>query len=121
VRAPLPALLVDAVLVLLFAAVGRASHAEGVTAGGVALVAWPFLVALGVGWLLARLRGAWPLSLTGGVLVWLVTVVVGLALRVATGGGFAVSFGVVTLVVLGAFLLGWRAVRWAVGRRPRPA
>jgi hypothetical protein len=40
--------------------------------------------------------------------VWLVTVVLGLVLRVVTGGGFAWSFGVVTLIVLGVFLVGWR-------------
>jgi hypothetical protein len=40
--------------------------------------------------------------------VWLVTVVLGLVLRVVTGGGFAWSFALVTLLVLGTFLVGWR-------------
>jgi hypothetical protein len=40
--------------------------------------------------------------------VWLTTVVLGLVVRVLAGGGFAWSFGVVTLVVLGVFLMGWR-------------
>ena len=114
--ARLVAFLVDACCVALFAAVGRASHAEGVTAGGVASVAWPFLVALTLGWGVARARGTWPVRLRGAVPVWLVTVVAGLALRVAVGGGFALSFGVVTLLVLALLLLGWRSAV-AVGAR----
>jgi hypothetical protein len=101
----------DVLSVLLFATVGRASHAEGLTAGGVLGVAWPFLTALAVGWGLVRARGAWPLSVGAAVPAWLVTACLGLALRVASGGGFAWSFGVVTLVVLGLFLVGWRCAR----------
>ncbi|WP_406830894.1 DUF3054 domain-containing protein [Pedococcus sp. KACC 23699] len=114
-RRVVPAFLLDAAAVLLFATIGRASHEEGVTLGGVLLVAWPFLAALALGWALARARGAWPTGLPGSVVVWLTTVVVGLCLRVATGGGFAWSFAVVTLVVLGLFVVGWRCVR-EVGR-----
>ena len=107
-RGRVVAFVVDACFVLLFATVGRASHREGLTVGGVLEVAWPFLVALVVGWLAAvRLRG-WPVAVPGSEVVWLVTVVLGLGLRVLTGGGFAWSFGVVTLLVLGLFLVGWR-------------
>jgi hypothetical protein len=119
VRRAAGAFLLDVAAVLLFATIGRASHAEGVTAGGVVLVAWPFLVALAVGWAMAggRLRGAadgrhpWPVGVPGSPVVWLCTVLLGLALRVATGGGFAWSFAVVTLVVLGLLIVGWRCVR----------
>ena len=104
--------------VLLFATIGRISHAEGVTVGGVAGVAGPFLVALLVGWGVARQRSGWPVRIPGSSIVWLVTVVLGLLLRVATGGGFAWSFGLVTLLTLGLFLIGWRCaaevVRFAV-------
>ncbi|SDO96629.1 Protein of unknown function [Pedococcus dokdonensis] len=102
------ALSVDLVLVLLFALVGRVSHDEGATWAGVLQVAWPFVVALLVGWLLARRRSGWPVRMPGSTTVWAVTAVFGLVLRVATGGGFAWSFGVVTLVLLGIFLVGWR-------------
>ena len=115
-----PAFLVDAAFVVLFATLGRATHAEGVTGGGVDSVAWPFLVALALGWAVVRARGRWPLAVADGVLVWLVTALVGLAVRVAAGGGFAVSFGAVTLVVLGVFLVGWRVLR-RVARRPARA
>lgn len=114
------AFLVDAAFVVLFATLGRASHAEGVTAGGVTSVAWPFLLALALGWAVVRARGRWPLTVPDGVLVWLVTALVGLAVRVAAGGGFAVSFGIVTLLVLGAFLVGWRVLSRLL-LRPGPA
>ena len=50
-----------------------------------------------------ELRGVWVASVAGGML-----------LRRVTGEGTAVSFVVVATVVLGAALLGWRAV---AGRR----
>ena len=102
------ALAVDLACVVLFATIGRLSHEEGVTVGGVLGVAWPFVVALLVGWVVAYRRSGWPVRMPGSSTVWLVTAVLGLVLRVATGGGFAWSFGVVTLVVLGLFLVGWR-------------
>jgi hypothetical protein len=109
------AFLVDACLVLTFATIGRASHDESLTVGAVLEVAWPFLVALALGWAAARARsGGWPVRLTGSAVVWLVTAVGGLALRVLTGGGFAWSFGLVTLLVLGIFLVGWRCAVEAV-------
>jgi hypothetical protein len=118
VRAAAPAFLVDAAFVLLFATLGRISHTEGVSWAGVLGVAGPFLVALATGWALARWRTGWPTRPQGSTPVWLVTVALGLALRVATGGGFAWSFGLVTLVMLGLFLIGWRCavevVRFAV-------
>ena len=113
------ALVADLAFVVLFATIGRISHTEGVTLGGVLGVAWPFVVALLVGWAVARLRTGWPVRMPGSSTVWLVTVVLGLLLRVATGGGFAWSFGVVTLLALGLFILGWRCaaevLRFAVG------
>jgi hypothetical protein len=108
VRAAAVALVVDVAFVLLFATIGRLSHDEGLTGAGVVGVAGPFVVALLVGWLVAWRRSGWPVRMRGSTTLWLVTAVLGLALRVATGGGFAWSFGIVTLVVLGLFLVGWR-------------
>jgi hypothetical protein len=42
--------------------------------------------------------------------VWILAAGGGMILRVATGGGFAVAFLVVTLIVLAIFLVGWRAI-----------
>lgn len=116
-----PLILLDAGLVIAFAALGRRSHDEGVTLSGVVEVAAPFLIALAVGWLVAR---AWkaPAALQTGVVVWAVTVVLGLALRNAVfDRGVAVSFMIVAALTLGALLLGWRAaVRLPPVRRALP-
>ena len=97
----------DGAAVLLFAAVGRLSHAEGVTPVGVLEVAWPFLVGGAVGTLAGR---TWrrPASLTSGLAVWAGTLVGGMLLRALTGGGVQLSFVVVAAVVLAVLLLGWR-------------
>lgn len=113
-----PALLLDAVLVLVFAAIGRASHDED--PAGFLLTAWPFLVALLVGHAVAALlppRPRRPWSLAWGGVVWVVTVVGGMVLRVATGDTAQVPFIVVATIVLGVFLVGWRALAALLRRR----
>ncbi|WEO76684.1 DUF3054 domain-containing protein [Cryobacterium sp. SO2] len=98
----------DAALLLLFVVIGRASHGEGLW--GVLGTWWPFLGGLLVGWLVLR---AWrtPLQIVWtGLGVWLITVVVGMLLRVASGQGVQLSFVIVTVLVIGVFLLGWRAI-----------
>jgi hypothetical protein len=108
----------DVVGVLLFCAIGRRSHAEGLTVAGVADTAWPFLLGTAVGWLLSR---AWrrPTAVAPtGVVVWLCTVVVGMLLRRATSAGTAVSFIVVATAATAVMLLGWRVVVAALRRAP---
>lgn len=105
----------DAVLVLAFVLIGRASHGEGLLA--TLETYWPFLVGLAVGWLMTQ---AWrhPLAVVPtGLVIWLSTVLVGLGLRFVTGQGTQLSFMIVTAVVLGVFLLGWRAVAALIRRR----
>lgn len=114
------ALTVDVLLVLLFAGLGRRTHA--LDAAGLLATAWPFLAGLLLGWLAWRVRRApfavWP----RGVALWATTVAVGMGLRLAVGEGAAPSFVLVTLAVLGVFLLGPRALisalRAARSRRP---
>ena len=117
----------DLACVLVFAAVGRASHAEDVGLRGLAGTAGPFVVGWVAGWVLvvavpwARER---PAAVRAGLLVWMPVVVVGMVLRYATGAGVQLSFVVVATVVLGVFLLGWRGVarlvRHAVRRSTTP-
>lgn len=107
----LPAVIVDAVFVLVFAAIGRASHDENPL--GFLITAWPFLVALVVGHALAALvpaRPRRPWSLGWGLIVWVVTVAGGMLLRLATGDTAETPFIVVATLVLAAMLLGWRLV-----------
>ncbi|KIA66394.1 DUF3054 domain-containing protein [Nocardia vulneris] len=114
-------LVVDALLVILFCAIGRRSHDEAVLTGLLRTL-WPFAIGLALGWLVAiaaasRLFGdagriarfdaaaLWPT----GILVWLGTLCGGMLLRVVSGQGTAFSFVLVAGVVLALFLLGWRA------------
>ncbi|WP_105030332.1 DUF3054 domain-containing protein [Arthrobacter ruber] len=108
----------DVALVLAFAASGRRTHEHGVSAAGVLETAWPFLFAYAVTTVVAR---AWrtPAALRPtGLTLWLGTVVGGLALRALSGAGVAPSFQVVTLLVLGVFLLAPRVVARAIRRPP---
>jgi hypothetical protein len=119
-RLPWWALALDALLVVAFVVIGRRSHAEGLDLPGLAVTLWPFAVGLVVGWL-SVVGVRWPLPrLASGAVVWVSTVVLGVLLRVASGQGVQLSFVVVTIVVLGVFLLGWRGAA-ALARRGRRA
>lgn len=103
-----PTLAVDVIAILLFAIVGRSSHAEATTATGVLETAWPFLVGGLVGVLISR---GWrrPTALTTGVVVWLSTLVLGMLLRLVSGSTAQIPFVIVATIVLGVLLVGWRA------------
>src|ERR1700676_2980970 len=107
----------DIVCVIVVCAIGRRSHAEGLTVAGVAETAWPFLAGTAVGWLLAR---GWrhPVALVPtGVVVWVCTVAVGMLLRKASSQGVALSFVVVASLVTALLLVGWRTAATVVTRR----
>lgn len=111
-------LLFDAVVLLVFASVGRRSHDEGNAITGVLVTAWPFLVAAGFGHLinLAALRRP-PSALVAGVVVWVCTVAGGMLLRHLADRGTAFSFIVVATTFTGVFMLGWRAAAaWRIRR-----
>lgn len=124
-RTPTPSVValaagLDAALLLLFVLIGRASHGEDLL--GVLTTWWPFLAGLVVAWLVLR---AWrhPVRIRWtGLAIWVITVVVGLLLRVVSQQGVQFSFVVVTFLVVGAFLVGWRAIgALVVNRRHRAA
>lgn len=102
------ALAADLVLVVVFAVIGRASHDEEVWSG-LGVTAWPFLVALLAGWLLALAWRAPTAPLRSGVPIWLITVIGGMVLRAVSGQGVAIAFIIVATIVLGVLLVGWRA------------
>ena len=108
------AIAIDAVLVLAFVVIGRANHHAGDSLSGIASTAWPFLAGLAVGEA-ATLPWRRPFALVPtGVGVWLATVVIGHALRVAAGQGTEADFIAVSAAFLGLFLLGWRVVAMRV-------
>ncbi len=112
-RAALGAFALDALLVTVFAAIGRATH-EGDPFGpggsGLAQTAWPFLVSLLAGWLIALAWRRPAAVVRTGVPVWAVTVAGGMLLRAVSGQGTAVAFIIVATGTLLAFLVGWRAI-----------
>lgn len=121
-RVPIVPFLLDLVLVIIFAALGRSTHHDEIFgAWGTKLwtTSWPFVAALALGWLVLRIWRT-PISLRRGLGLWLVVVVVGLTLRGLTGGGLALPFVLVATGTLLVFLVGWRAIANLTARRSRP-
>jgi hypothetical protein len=105
----------DAALLLVFVVIGRANHGgEGLF--GVLSAWWPFQAGLLVAWLIMRAWRTPALIRWTGVGVWLITVPVAMLLRVLSGQGVQTSFILVTVVVVGGFLLGWRLIALLVRR-----
>lgn len=106
------AILIDLVLVVVFCVIGRLSHAEGILSDlpGLLNTTWPFVLALLLAHGVLLLRKAQPERMLPGVMVWFLTVVIGLLLRVFSGQGTAVPFIIVATLTLALFLLGWRAI-----------
>jgi len=109
----------DVILVLVFVVVGRVSHGEELSLLGILVTLWPFLVGLVIGHLLMRAWRAPFRVVWTGIGIWIATVAVGMLLRLASGQGIALSFVLVATVVLGIFLLGWRAFALLITRRRR--
>lgn len=118
-RSALLALLADVVLVVVFTAIGRATHDGDVLGGGgsgLLVTAWPFVTGLLAGWAVSR---GWrrPLApLRTGLVVWGLTLVVGMLLRAVSGQGVAVAFVIVAAVTLLVFLVGWRVIVGLIAR-----
>jgi hypothetical protein len=106
------------VAILVFAAAGKSSHDEHGGAVEVLVIAWPFVAGAVLGWgaHLAVRRTA-PVPPAAGLWVLAGAVGGGHLLRVVTGRGTAASFVVVSVVVLGVLLVGWRALARLVTRR----
>ncbi|WP_181783264.1 DUF3054 domain-containing protein [Pseudonocardia pini] len=103
------ALAADAVAVLVFAAIGRASHEEAGSVLGLVGTAAPFLVGLVAAWATPWVR-AQPSGIKAGAVVVVGTAGLGLLLRAAFTGRLPLSFAIVATVSLAVFLLGWRGV-----------
>lgn len=110
----------DALLLVVFVALGRGSHSEALSAAGILGTAWPFVVGAALGWAGSFvLLGRAPTDWAGGVLVWVGAIAGGMLLRAVTGQGVAMSFVAVASIVTALLLFGWRAIagRLARGRR----
>jgi Protein of unknown function (DUF3054) len=111
------AVLGDAMAVVVFAAIGRASHDESTGAHGIWHTAWPFLLGAALGLAATAYARTSPTAVRTGVRVWVWTLVIGMVVRAATGAGTAVAFVIVAAIVLAVFLVGWRVL---LGRRAGP-
>lgn len=113
----------DVLVVAVFTLVGRRTHDEPLDPAGWWQTAWPFLAGLLIGWaVVAMTTRAWPTRLWHGLPVWISTVFAGMAFRDMADQGTALSFVVVATLFLGATLLGWRLLLWAIDRRrPEPS
>jgi hypothetical protein len=115
------AFFLDLLVVLVFAAAGRASHDLSDDVLGVLATAWPFLVGLVVGWVAVLRRPArWASWWLDGLVVAASTLVIGMLLRSVSGGGTALPFVLVATGTLVAGLVGWRALAALLARRSSP-
>ena len=104
------AVITDAVLIVVFAAVGRRTHDEGSAIGQTLVIAAPFLIGYALAAAALRLDRD-PLSTRRAIPVWLAGIAVGLALRgTVFDRGLAPAFVVVAFLTTGLLLLGWRSV-----------
>jgi hypothetical protein len=101
---------------MVFAAIGRASHHEDVLSG-LFVTAWPFLVSLTAGWLIAQGWRAPAAPVRTGLPVWALTVAGGMLLRAVAGQGVVLAFVIVAAIVLLLFLVGWRVIARLITRR----
>ena len=111
-------LLIDLLLVGVFAVVGRLSHYGTLTVGGWWTTAWPFLAGCLLAWAALAVTRRPPGAVGSGVVVWLGSLVGGMVLRQASGQGTATAFVVVATLVLGLLLVLPRVLS-RVGARAR--
>jgi hypothetical protein len=111
------AALADIASIVLFVAIGRRNHDEGEAVDGIATVAAPVLIALVVGWIVAR---AWrrPMQVDAAFIIWPITVALGMVLRnLVFDRGTALPFIIVATIFTGVFLVGWRLVAGRISAR----
>jgi hypothetical protein len=114
-RITLLAAAADAVAVVVFAAVGRVSHAEADDLLGLVGTAAPFGVGLVAAWATPVVRHD-PAAWQAGAVATLCTAGIGLLVRFGFTGRLPLSFAVVATVSLAVLLLGWRGLAAVVSR-----
>lgn len=108
---PIVAVVIDIALVAGFAALGMSSHQEEITGNELFRVAAPFAIACLFASIMTGFWHSWQRMWPAGLVVWLSTVFIGVALRVLIfSDGSHWSFVTVSLIVLGILLLGRRAI-----------
>ncbi|WP_426225967.1 DUF3054 domain-containing protein [Pseudarthrobacter sp. DSP2-3-2b1] len=109
----------DALLIMVFAAIGRDAHQRGDIIIGVLLTAWPFLAGAALGWLSFRVWRSPLAVLPSGLGVWIGALAGGMILRALTGQTVVFAFVVVALLSLGILLVGYRLLLAGIRRMGR--
>lgn len=100
----------DALCVLALVIIGTRNHDTDTGVGGVLYVAAPFWIAMCVGWIITRAHRS-SNGTAIGVLVWVITVALGMVLRnLVFDRGTAAAFIVVASVFLAITMNGWRII-----------
>ncbi|MEH0057787.1 DUF3054 domain-containing protein [Auritidibacter ignavus] len=108
---PYVAVVIDLALVTGFAALGMRSHEQDVTGAELFRVATPFALACLFASVMTGFWRSWQRLWPAGIVVWLSTVFIGVALRVLIfTDGSHWSFVTVSLIVVGMLLLGRRGI-----------
>jgi hypothetical protein len=110
-------IVIDLLFIVFFVGIGRSAHRHGITFPGMMSTLWPFAAGLGTGWLVTWRRHHSGESPLDGLIIVLITVAMGMVLRVVAGQGTALAFIIVALAFLTLFLVGWRLITRTAGRR----
>lgn len=116
-RTVIPAFLLDAVLLLIFAGLGRSSHERGNNLVGLFETGWPFLAALAISWIVSLAWRAPAAPVRTGVPIWIGTLILGMIFRLLSGQGTALPFVLVASGTIGVLLVGWRTLAEMIRRR----
>ncbi len=100
----------DLLCLVVFVAIGRSTHDHGVALRGMITTLWPFVVGLVASWAVLVRRHRSGASFADASLIVVLTVTLGMVLRVIAGQGTAVAFIVVALAFLSLTIGGWRLV-----------
>lgn len=107
----------DLATIVVFVILGRRTHDSGGTLTATITTLAPFVIGLAVAWMATR---AWrsPERPLTGVIIWAITIVVGLVARVTVfDRTAATAFIIVAAAVTAAGLIGWRLIAFAITRR----
>lgn len=104
------AAVVDVAMLIVFAALGRASHDSGHAVFATLRIAAPFVIAYVIVAAIARLDRD-PLSVRRAAMVWFPMVVLGMLIRrFVFDRGTAPAFVIVAFVSTAVLIVGWRAL-----------
>lgn len=110
------AIVLDVLVVLAFAAIGRNAHGEVLDASGWFRTAAPFLAGALIAWVAMVLRPLADTPWRQGLIVWAATLGLGMVFRLLLGEGVQLSFVIVAGIALAIGFFGWRGIAAVIAR-----